>query len=275
MCASPAPCVLGDKLTLRIHQRAPVTRRLSDLGLADPDRDRIERWLGDISGMFVVAGPVGSGKTMTLYALLAGLHLTERNIVTIEDPVEYQLERINQIEVDEKRDLTFARCLRSVMRHDPDFILLGEIRDRESAQIAMEAAGMGRVVLTTMHGRNAAGVVTALRSFGIANHQIAASLGFVVAQRLERRLCEHCRKQEPPTDVERRWIEGFGEVVPKTMWHPAGCARCNGAGFFGRIGLFEALPVRTGIYDLILAGEDEHRLRHEFCEAGQRLLLQD
>lgn len=269
------PCVLGDKLTMRIHQRTPVTRRLRDLGLSDADRDRIERWLGDISGMFVVAGPVGSGKTTTLYALLAELHLAERNIVTIEDPVEYQLERLNQIEVDEKHGLTFEHCLRSALRHDADYILLGEVRDQESARVAMEASGMGRVVLTTMHGRNAAGVVTAFRSLGIANFEIAASLAFIVAQRLVRRLCLHCRQQEAPTEAECQWLEGRGEAIPRKVWHSKGCPQCQGTGYFDRIGIFEVVPVTERIYDLILANEDEHCLRHAFRQAGQRLLLQD
>jgi type II secretory ATPase GspE/PulE/Tfp pilus assembly ATPase PilB-like protein len=270
-----APCVTGDKITLRIHRRGPVTRQLHDLGLADADRERIENWLGDISGMFVVAGPVGSGKTTTLYALLSALHLTERHIVTIEDPVEYQMDRINQIEVDERRGLTYEACLRSVLRHDPDYILLGEIRDRESARVAMEASGMGRVVLSTMHGRNAAGVVTALRSLGIGDYEIAASLAFIVAQRLVRKLCPACRREEVPSDFEYRWLESRGELMPKTLWHATGCEQCHHSGYFERIGIFEVVPIKERMYDLILAGTDEHGLRHELSRAGHRLLLQD
>jgi type II secretory ATPase GspE/PulE/Tfp pilus assembly ATPase PilB-like protein len=270
-----APCVLGDKITLRIHRRGPVTRQLGDLGLADIDRASIEDWLGDISGMFVVAGPVGSGKTTTLYALLSTLHLTERNIVTIEDPVEYEMERISQIEIDEKRGLTYGNCLRAVLRHDPDYILLGEIRDRESARVAMEASGMGRVVLTTMHGRSAAGVVTALRSLGIGNYEIAASLAFIVAQRLVRKLCPACRREETPTDFERRWLEARGETIPKSLWHAEGCDHCHHSGYFERTGLFEVVPLKERLYDLILAGEDEHGLRRELSRSGHRLLLHD
>ncbi|HEY3899942.1 MAG TPA: GspE/PulE family protein [Chthoniobacter sp.] len=270
-----APCVTGDKITLRIHRRGPVTRQLRDLGLTDADRERIEYWLGDISGMFVVAGPVGSGKTTTLYALLSALHLTERHIVTIEDPVEYEMDRINQIEVDERRGLTYENCLRSVLRHDPDYILLGEIRDHESARVAMEASGMGRVVLSTMHGRNAAGVVTALRSLGIGDYEIAASLAFIVAQRLVRKLCPACRKEEAPSDFERRWLETRGETVPNSMWHAKGCEQCQRSGYFERTGIFEVVPLKERIYDLILTGEDEHGLRRELSLAGHRLLLQD
>jgi len=185
------------------------------------------------------------------------------------------MERINQIEIDEKRGLTYENCLRAVLRHDPDYILLGEIRDRESARVAMEASGMGRVMLSTMHGRNAAGVVTALRSLGIGDYEIAASLAFIVAQRLVRRLCPACRQEEAPSDFERRWLENRGENVPKTMWHAKGCDKCHQSGYFERTGIFEVVPLKERIYDLILAGEGEHRLRHELSRAGNRLLLQD
>jgi type II secretory ATPase GspE/PulE/Tfp pilus assembly ATPase PilB-like protein len=270
-----APCVLGDKLALRLLRRSSAMHRLADLGLRSDDRGRIEAWLGDISGMFLVAGPVGSGKTTTLYALLRELHLTDRHIVTIEDPVEYQLERINQIEVNLKRGLTFERGLRSILRLDPDFILLGEIRDKESALTAMEAATAGRVVFTTIHSRNAAGVITALRSLGLPDYEIAASLAFIVGQRLVRKLCTHCRKLEPPAERERQWLKSLGEAIPDKVWHPAGCEHCAHTGYYGRTGIFESLPVGERFYDLILAGEDEHALRQHLRAAGFRPLLRD
>jgi type II secretory ATPase GspE/PulE/Tfp pilus assembly ATPase PilB-like protein len=270
-----APCVYGDKLALRLLRRAPVRLRLKELGLREEDRGSIERWLGDMSGMFLVAGPVGSGKTTTLYSLLSELHLTQRSIVTIEDPVEYQLDRINQIEVDAGRGLTFERGLRSILRLDADYILLGEIRDRESARIAMEASSTGRVVLTTMHSRNAAGVITALRSLGIPNYELAASLAFIVAQRLVRKLCLHCRREEPPTESERRWLASLRESIPETVWHAAGCEKCSQTGYFDRTGLFEVLPVDEHVYDLVLAGKDEHGLRAHLRGSGFRPLLTD
>jgi type II secretory ATPase GspE/PulE/Tfp pilus assembly ATPase PilB-like protein len=268
-----APCVYGDKLALRLLQRSPIRLRLADLGLAAGDRSQIEQWLGDISGMFVVAGPSGSGKTTTLYALLAELNLTQRNIVTIEDPVEYQLEHLNQIEVNVARGLTFERGMRSILRLDPDYILLGEIRDKESALIAMEAAATGRVLLTTMHARNAAGVITALRSLNVPNYEIAASLAFIVGQRLVRKLCKHCRKPGPASDQEKRWLEDLGEKVPDRVWHPSGCEKCSHTGYRNRTGIFEVLPVDERLYNLILAGEDEHAIRRHLREAGHHLLL--
>lgn len=270
-----APCLFGDKLALRLLRRSSVKHRLPDLGLRNDDLARIEGWLGDISGMFLVAGPVGSGKTTTLYALLAELHLTERHIVTIEDPVEYQLEHLNQMEVNLRRGLTFERGLRSILRLDPDYILLGEIRDKESALTAMEAATTGRVVFSTMHSRNAAGAITALRNLGVPDYEIAASLAFILGQRLVRKLCTHCRKLEPPSNAERQWLKSLGENTPDKAWHAAGCEHCGQTGYLDRTGVFEVLPVDDRVYDLILAGEDEHALREHLRTAGFRPLLRD
>jgi len=270
-----APCVYGDKLALRLMQRSTIRLHLADLGLGITDRLQIEHWLGDISGMFVVAGPSGSGKTTTLYALLAELNLTQRNIVTIEDPVEYQFGYLNQIEVDAGRGLTFERGMKAVLRLDPDYILLGEIRDKESALIAMEAAATGRVLLTTMHARNAAGVITALRSLEVPHYEISASLAFIVGQRLVRKLCKHCRKAGPATDQERRWLEGLGEKIPDRVWHASGCEKCSHTGYFDRTGIFEVLPVDNKLYNLIIAGEDEHAIRRQLREEGHQLLLND
>lgn len=270
-----APCLFGDKLALRLLWRSSVKHRLYDLGLPDDDHDRIAAWLGDISGMFLVTGPVGSGKTTTLYALLSELNLTDRHIVTIEDPVEYQLEHLNQMEVNLRRGLTFERGLRSILRLDPDYILLGEIRDKESALTAMEAATTGRVVFSTMHSRSAAGAVTALRGLGVPDHEIAASLAFVVGQRLVRKLCVHCRKLEPLSNAERQWLDSLGEKIRDKAWHPVGCERCGQTGYYDRTGVFEVLPVDELVYDLILAGEDEHTLRKHLRAAGFRPLLRD
>ena len=270
-----APCLYGDKLALRLLRRAAVKHRLGALGLRNEDHTKIHSWLGDISGMFLVAGPVSSGKTTTLYALLAELHMNERNIVTIEDPVEYQLENINQMEVNLRRGVTFELGLKSILRLDPDYILLGEIRDKESALIAMEAASTGRVVMTTMHSRNVAGVITALRSLGISNYEIAASLAFVVGQRLVRTLCRGCRILEAPSETERDWLISLGEKVPGEIWHAGKCAQCGGTGYFGRTGVFEVLPVAEHVYDMIISGEDEHTLRKHLKDVGFHPLLRD
>ncbi len=249
-------------------------RRLGELGLADEDRQRIERWLGDISGMFLVTGPIGSGKTTTLYALLAELDLVQHSILTIENPVEYQMQGINQMQVDEKRGFTFAEGLKAALRHDPDYLLLGEIRDSATAAIALEAAGTGRVVLSTMHSRDVAGAVTALRNFGLGNHEIATALAYVVAQRLVPKLCPKCRRHEKPTDADARWLRGLGEEVPERVSHAMGCGHCGQSGYLGRTGIFEVSPAAAEFYDLGLGGADEHALRRHLREKGGRTLLQ-
>ena len=195
--------------------------------------------------------------------------------MTIEDPVEYQLKNINQMEVNLRRGVTFELGLKSILRLDTDYILLGEIRDRESALIAMEAASTGRVVLTTMHSRNVAGVITALRSLGISDYEIAASLAFVVGQRLVRKLCKNCRILEVPTETEHAWLVSLGEKMPEKIWHPRGCEQCGMTGRLGRTGVFEVLPVSERVYDMIVAGEDEHSLRQQLKDAGFRPLLRD
>ena len=260
------PCVGGDKLTMRLHRRSPVTLRLKELGMPKEQRQIVEGWLEAVSGMFVVAGPVGSGKTTTLYAMLAELELAERHIVTIEDPVEYHLDSVNQFEINRGSGMDFDSTLRAVFRHDPDFLLFGEIRDHETARAAMEAAGSGRVVLTTMHSRSTASTVTTLRSLGIGDHEIAASLAFVVAQRLVRRLCPKCRKAGAPTETERRWLKDVDRPVPEQAWHPQGCDECDGTGYRERTGLFEVVPIQQKIYDQILDGADEQTLRRGLRE---------
>jgi len=272
--AACAPCVGGEKLVLRILRGSRVRLRLAELGLREDQRDRIERWLGDINGMFLVAGPTGSGKTTTLYALLTAMHLTSRSIVTIEDPIEYQIDGISQMQVDAKRGLTFAEGLRSMVRLDPDYILMGEIRDEESAAAAVEASNSGHILLSTMHSRDAAGVVTMLRSLGIANHAIAAALSFVVSERLVRKLCPHCRQRAKPTDGDVRWLRVLDRAVPDTVWRAAGCERCRRSGYLGRTGVFQVWPVEEASYDLILRGGDEHALRDHLHETGVRSLLE-
>lgn len=275
MRLSCVPCVHGDKLALRLLHRSPLSLSLQDLGIYEHDRENIRRWLNDISGIFLVAGPVGSGKTTTLYSLLSELNLGERNIMTVEDPVEYEMQGINQIQVDKKRGVCFEEAMTALLRMDPDYILLGEIRDQASARTAMIAASTGRVVLTTMHSRNAAGVITALRGLGVHNHEIAASLGFVVAQRLVRKLCKECRVRETPTDAEKHWLQSINEPIPDETWHAKGCDQCEGTGYHGRTGIFETLPIDGKTYHMILGGEDELTLRKHLRKSGFRPLLRD
>jgi len=229
-----APCIGGEKLAIRILDPNRIEQRIDDLGLRQEDRHDIGLWLGRVSGMFLVAGPTGSGKTTTLYALLHELKLLERSVVTVEDPVEYRIDGIAQMQIDPGRGLTFMTGLKAMLRLDPDYLLLGEIRDGESAQAALEAASAGRALMSTLHSRDAVGAVTALRNWGLQDLEIAAALEVVVAQRLVRKLCPLCRRLEPAEPDEARWLESLRLPAPKRTWHAGGCDRCRGIGFDGR-----------------------------------------
>jgi type II secretory ATPase GspE/PulE/Tfp pilus assembly ATPase PilB-like protein len=269
------PTVLGEKLTLRLlpHELARLT--LNELGLSAKDYELVCRAMHDARGMILVSGPTGAGKTTTLYALLNELKETNRAIMTIEDPVEYVVEGITQIQVNEKQGLTFAEGVKGLLRLDPDIIMMGEMRDAVSARAALDAADSGHVFLSSLHGRDVAGTVTALRNFGLADHEIAATVDVIVAQRLVRRLCPACRKQEPPTVAEIDWLKFYSQPVPKLTWHAVGCAQCGHSGYRGRIGIFEVYRLREEDADLILRHADEHTLRRHIRQYGTLSLVED
>ena len=256
-----APAVTGEKLALRLLWRDRLALNLGELGLGASQRDHIDHWLNNASGMFLAAGPVGSGKTTTLYALISELDLARRNIVTIEDPVEYQVDGLNQLQADERHGLAMGTALKTILRLDPDFILIGEVRDEISARAAIDAAATGKIVLSTLHARDAAGTVTSLRNLGASDHQIAVALSFVVAQRLVRRLCTECRTNGTLEKPDRAWLERLQLDIPQSVWKAVGCPRCAGTGYYGRSGVFELWPVDWQAYDLILAGADEATIR--------------
>ena len=255
------PAVTGEKLALRLLLKDRLSLNLGELGLADDQHGLVNHWLNNASGMFLDAGPVGSGKTTTLYALVAELDIERKNVVTVEDPVEYQVDGITQMQVDERHGVEMATILKTILRLDPDYILIGEIRDEESARAAIEAAATGRVVLSTLHARDAAGTVTSLRNLGAADHEIAVALSFVAAQRLVRKLCAACRKRGPVEMPDRQWLERLELAVPDTVWNATGCERCGGTGYHGRTGVFELWPLDAKSYDLILSGADEASIR--------------
>jgi general secretion pathway protein E len=270
-----APSVLGEKLALRFLPNELARLSLDQLGLREADYAQVSRALTDARGMIVVTGPRGSGKTTTVYALLHELKPTNRAIVTIEDPVEYAIEGITQIQVNEKQGLTFAEGFEGLLRLDPDVIMMGELRDSVSAHAALDAVDSGPVFLSTLHARDAAGTITALRNFGLADHEIAATVDLVVAQRLVRRLCPVCRKQEPPTQVEVNWLKFYGQPVPTQTWHAVGCPECNQSGYRGRIGIFEVWRLRGEDADLILKHADEHTMRRHIRRCGTVSLVED
>lgn len=269
------PCFGGEKLALRLLDPKRLQHRIHDLGLEASNVKLLEQWVGQVTGMCLVTGPTGSGKTTTLYALLHELELSNFAVVTVEDPVEYPIDGIAQIQVDHAHGLTFAVGLRAMLRLDPDYLLVGEVRDPESAQVTMEAASSGHFVMSTLHCTDAAGVLTLLRNWNIPDHQIAAMLKIVINQRLVRRLCPKCRRPGKLTAEMRVWLESLSLKEPAKLWEPVGCDACQKTGYQGRIGVFEVWHQDESDYRLILSHADEHTLRANLTQRGTKTVLED
>jgi len=272
---SHAPCLRGDKINIRMFFPRLVVKDLHELGLREEGLEDIQEWLDNVSGMLLVAGPTGSGKTTTLYTLLHKLKRHERNVVTIEDPVEYEIEGINHMQVDATHGLGFPEGMKAMLRLDPDYLMLGEIRDAPSARAAITAAASGHALMTTLHSRDAVGVLDTLRNYGLDGQDISSTLMLVVAQRLVRKLCPACRHEVPPTDEERQWLERLGRNVPDSVWHAKGCEACRDTGYKGRTGVFEVWRVNADEYQLILKGTDRRTLYQNLARRGHRFLLDD
>jgi type II secretory ATPase GspE/PulE/Tfp pilus assembly ATPase PilB-like protein len=270
-----APCLRGDKLSIRLFGPFVVPQQLHELGLVDERLEHIRDWLDNMSGMLLVTGPTGSGKTTTLYALLHRLKLRERNVVTIEDPVEYEIDGINHIQVDKVNGLGFAEGMSAMLRLDPDYLMLGEIRDTASANAAITAAASGHAMMSTLHSRDAVAAVDVLRNYGMSGHDISANLMMVVAQRLVRVLCPNCRVEEAPTKDEERWLTLLGREVPERVWHARECEHCNGLGYQGRTGVFEVWRIDSEEYQLLLDEADRRTLYRHLAERGHHFLLDD
>ncbi|MCB1229327.1 MAG: Flp pilus assembly complex ATPase component TadA [Verrucomicrobiae bacterium] len=270
-----APCLSGPKLAIRLLDASRFEHRVTSLGLSEKGLERFRHWLHTLNGMFLVTGPTASGKTTTLYALLHELASENRHIVSIEDPVEYEIDGINQIQVDHRHGLDFAEGLRTILRLDPDHAMVGELREPESAHAAISAAVAGHVILTTLHARDAVSAVTALRNLDLADHQIASALGVVVNQRLVRTLCEKCREESELSPGERQWFERERLNPPSKTWRAVGCPDCDETGYFGRTGLFEVWHVDQADYEMLLAGADEDTLRDHLDAEGHSGLWQD
>jgi general secretion pathway protein E len=272
---SLAPCLNGETVSLRLLNSQRIERSIGELGLTVESKQRLENWLSDCNGMFLAAGPTSSGKTTTVYSLLHELKFTDRRIISFEDPVEYEIDGITQIELDQPHHLSFAEGVKSMLRLDPDYLMLGEIRDAGSAHSAVSAAISGRVLLSTIHSRDAVGAVTALRNWGLQDHEIAEALSVVVAQRLVRKLCPHCRQRVTPSDADLAWLKGLALRVPKKVWQPRGCEQCRGLGYLGRTGVFEFWRLDSIDYDMILGRSTEQQLRQHLCDQGHISLLAD
>lgn len=268
---STLPTVLGEKAVLRILDRSSVTFRLDELGIPAEQFDLLRELISRPNGMLLVTGPTGSGKTTTLYSMIELLKSVERNIVTVEDPVEYRLDMINQVHANVATQLTFAKALRSILRQDPDIIMIGEIRDVETAETAVQAALTGHLVLSTLHTNDSASAVTRLVDMGVAPFKIGASLLGVIAQRLARRICPHCRGTYFPSPALLDALRYRGDR-DRAFVRGNGCDRCYDSGYQGRIGIYELLHVTRDLRDLINANAPVDRLRDRAREHGCRPL---
>jgi type IV pilus assembly protein PilB len=252
------PTTFGEQVVLRILHRATARRTLGDLGMS-PDAEAVfKRALKQPYGAVLTVGPTGSGKTTTLYAALEFLNDEERSLATIEDPVEYQIPGIAQIEVNPRAGLTFASGLRTMLRSDPDVVLIGEVRDEETARIAIQAAMTGHLVLTTLHAHNAASSIARLRDMRVEQSLLATSINCIVAQRLARRLCIHCREPYAPTQAELI-ADGLNGVLEpgETLYRARGCGECADTGYTGRVAIYEVMPINGKIRHLIEASTEE------------------
>ncbi|MEM9418057.1 MAG: ATPase, T2SS/T4P/T4SS family [Planctomycetota bacterium] len=269
------PSVAGDKIAIRLLDPQRANQQLDGIGLNGPQFQTIERWAENPDGLFVTVGPTGSGKTTTLYALLQRFRGSARSVVTIEDPVEYRLEGLTQIQVNERQGLTFPVAIRSMLRLDPNIVMVGEMRDDASANAAAEAAITGRVVMSSLHCRDAAGAITALRNRGVSNHQIAASLRMVVAQRLIRRLDPVARVEVEPDEADLHWLKAVGKPVPKTCFDTPAHAGRQALTGEGRIGVYEVLQLTEQDVELILADASEREIRDQLNLRGHTSLIDD
>ncbi|MGA8755757.1 MAG: GspE/PulE family protein [Stellaceae bacterium] len=269
---STMPALHGEKVVLRVLDRTAVDFDYEKLGLPEDIRTGLERAFELPNGMVLVTGPTGSGKTTTLYTGLARLNTTERNVVTVEDPIEYQLTGINQIQVRPQIGLNFATLLRSILRQDPDVIMIGEIRDLETVQIAVQAALTGHLVLSTVHTNSAAATMTRLRDMGLEDYLMTATLKAVLAQRLVRRLCRKCRQpEEAPASLRERFgLDRLAGGDPIILYHPRGCPECRGTGFRGRRAIAELLVPNRTTDRLIFDGADDTAIERAAIEGGMR-----
>jgi general secretion pathway protein E/type IV pilus assembly protein PilB len=268
------PMIHGEAVVLRILDRGDAVLGTEHVGMSAHDRAHFDKILDMPHGIVLVTGPTGSGKTTTLYAALSKINDTERKIITVEDPVEYQLRGVNQIQVNHKSGLTFAAGLRAILRHDPDVVLVGEIRDKETAEIAVQASLTGHLVFSTLHTNDAPGAATRLIDMGIEPYLVASSLEVVVAQRLVRVICKQC-KQEVPDSETKIIREEFGDLVPPVLYRGAGCRNCQGTGYRGRQGIFEMMAISNEIRSMILERVPSHHLRQVAVKEGMTSLRTD
>jgi type IV pilus assembly protein PilB len=271
---STIPTIYGEKVVMRILDATAVKHDIEQLGLESKYLKDFKNHLAQPHGIIIVTGPTGSGKSTTLYSALSHLKDPTKNITTVEDPVEYRLAGINQIQVKPEIDLDFARCLRAILRQDPDIVLIGEIRDKETVEIAIKASLTGHLVLSTFHTNDAPSAISRLLYMGIERYLLASALNLVIAQRLVRKICAHCKE---PVTLNEEVIERMGidheQAKNTTFYQGKGCPACGGIGYMGRLPIFEFLPVDNDISERIIAAETESQIREAARKKGYGGLL--
>jgi MSHA biogenesis protein MshE len=271
---SSMPTQYGESVVMRLLNQAGTTLRLDAIGMPPALVERFRAIVARPNGLVLVTGPTGSGKTTTLYSALSELNSVEKKLITVEDPVEYRLSGINQVQVNDKIELTFARVLRSALRQDPDIVLVGEMRDQETAQIGLRAAMTGHLVLSTLHTNDAASTPLRLMDMGVPRYMVGGSLQAVLAQRLVRVVCESCSTDYTPTPAERNWLRAeLAEHAATTrFFHGKGCSHCNGTGYRGRTGVYELLEMTRAVTDAANHPDPSHFLRTAHAEMGGNTL---
>lgn len=270
---SSLPTVFGEKIVMRLASKSALTRDKSELGFPELEMKRFDELVHKPHGIILVTGPTGSGKSTTLYTVLSELNEGSVNIITVEDPVEADVDGINQVQVNEKAGLTFAAALRSILRQDPDIIMIGEIRDEETASIAVKAAITGHLVVSTLHTNSAASTITRLADMGVEPYLIADSTVGIIAQRLVRRLCPKCKKNRTLTDEDKTRLHLRGNASP-VIYEPnrKGCAFCNNTGYRGRIGVYEIMPISQEIRKVISRGGGADEIQKVALSEGMTTL---
>jgi len=271
---STFPTVNGENLVLRILDKSSLLLGLAELGFAKKDELDFDRLIRRPNGIVLVTGPTGSGKTTTLYAAISTINSIEKNIITIEDPVEYEIPLIRQTQINPKAGLTFANGLRSILRQDPDIIMVGEIRDKETAEIAIQASLTGHLVFSTLHTNDAPSALTRLIDMGIEPFLIASSIIGILAQRLVRVICPKCKEKYMPSDAVLKDL-GLAEKIELYRGKSEGCMSCKGTGFSGRVGIFELLVMNDELKNMVTAKASANEIRKKAIQSGMRILFDD
>lgn len=268
---SVLPTVYGEKIVMRLTSKTALTKAKSELGLNSEELKKFDHILANPHGILLVTGPTGSGKSTTLYTALSELNSSEVNIITVEDPVEANIDGINQVQTNNKADLTFATALRSILRQDPDIIMIGEIRDKETAGIAVQASITGHLVVSTLHTNSAASTITRLEDMGIEPYLIADATVGIIAQRLVRRLCSTCKEEYSPS-MEERSLLNIDSDTPVKIYRPRGCKFCGDTGYMGRIGVYEIMELTHDLKNVIARGGNADDIKNQALSEGMSTL---